>query len=89
MSEWSGEERRSERPNITKDDLKEIVDFAMERHLHSDSHAFVQTLMEKERRKQELWDKAKAHVLGWGLVAVLGYFIVQGWEHIVAILKGN
>lgn len=85
---WDGQERRIIPVALTKEDLTEVIDLAMERHVHSDSHLFVQTLMEKEKRRQELWEKAKAHVLGWGLVAVLGYFIVQGWEHFVAIIKG-
>ena len=44
---WSGEERRQHQP-ITREDLTEVVGLALERHVHSDSHQFVETLMGKE-----------------------------------------
>ena len=86
---WDGQERREVPIALTKQDLTEVVDLAMERHVHSDSHIFVLSLIEKERRKQELWEKAKAHVIGWGLVAIVVFVFTSAWEHIVNLLKGH
>ncbi len=86
---WDGIDRREIPVAITKEDLKEVVDLAMERHVHSDSHAFVQALMTKEQRKQELWEKAKAHVLGWGLVSLIVFVFTMTWEHVVNLLTGK
>ena len=86
---WDGQERREVPIALTKQDLTEVVDLAMERHVHSDSHIFVLSLIEKERRKQELWEKAKAHVAGWGLVAILVFIVSSTWEHAVNLLKGH
>ena len=86
---WDGQERRERPEAITKEDLREVIALAMERHVSSDSHLFVQTLMAKEQRKQELWEKAKAHVIGWGLVALVVFVFTSTWEHIVNLLKGH
>lgn len=56
---------------LTKEDVKSLLDDAVERHMTSDAHQFVQVWMQKEQRKQELWEKAKAHVAGWGLVTII------------------
>lgn len=82
---WSGEERRAY-PSITKIDLEEVIATAMERHLSSDSHQFVQTLMIKEQRKQELWEAIKKHVFGWAAVAVIGFIAVSLWNETIDIL---
>ncbi len=63
------EERRQN--FLTKADVKELLDAAVEKHMISDQHQFVQAWMQKEQRKQELWEKAKAHVAGWGMVSVV------------------
>ncbi len=63
------EERRQN--FLTKEDVKELLDSAVEKHMISDQHQFVQTWMQKEQRKQELWEKAKAHVAGWGMVTLV------------------
>jgi len=86
---WDGQDRRQVVEAITKEDLKEVIDLAMERHVHSDSHAFVQILMAKEQRRQELWEKAKAHVLGWGAVTIIVFTFTVAWEHIVTLIKGH
>ena len=39
---------------------------------HKEHHEFIEAMIEKERRKQEMWEKVKAHVLGWGIVAIVG-----------------
>lgn len=44
----------------------------LEPEVHAEHHAFVKALMERERRKTELWEKVKTQVLGWGLIAAVG-----------------
>lgn len=51
----------------------------------SDHFAFVEAMMLKEQRKQEMWRAVKVHVLGWGIVALvggLGTFVLTHLEHI-------
>lgn len=73
------EERR--RNFLTKEDVKELLDEAVDKHMTSDAHQFLTTWMAKEQRKQELWEKAKAHVIGWGLVSLLVFFATLIKEH--------
>lgn len=39
---------------------------------HKSDHAFLRMLEERERRKDEMWEKVKTQVLGWGIIAVVG-----------------
>lgn len=82
---WSGEERRQHQP-ITREDLTEVVGLALERHVHSDSHQFVETLMGKEKRRQELWEGIKRHVFGWGAVAVIAFLAASVWNELLDAL---
>lgn len=54
---------------------------------HEMHHEFVASLIRKEQRKQETWDRAKAHVLGWGLVAFVGWLGTVLYEAIMALIK--
>lgn len=72
---YEGEERR--RASLTKEDVEEAVRNAFTEHKAGDEHVFLAGWMAKERRKQELWEKIKAHVGGWGAVAVLGYLLLS------------
>ena len=40
--------------------------------IHKDHHEYIRRLIQKEQRKQEIWDKVKAHILGWGIVGLVG-----------------
>ena len=66
---------------LTKEDVKELLDAAVDKHMTSDAHQFVQAWMQKEQRKQELWEKAKAHVLGWGAVTIVVFLFTILKEH--------
>lgn len=66
---------------LTKADVKELLDDAIGHHMTSDAHQFVQTWMQKEKRKQELWEKAKAHVIGWGAVSLIVFLFTVIKEH--------
>lgn len=39
--------------------------------VHKQHHDFVQMLIDKEKRKQELHEKVKAQVAGWGIISVI------------------
>ena len=80
---WDGQDRRLTPQQMTKEDLKNVMDSAMERHIHSDAHTFVEVLMEKEKRKQELWEAIKKHVYGWTAVAVVGFVAASVWHEVM------
>ncbi len=67
---------------LTKEDVKNLLDDAVERHMTSDAHQFVQSWMQREQRKQELWEKAKAHVVGWGAVTLIVFLFTVIKEYI-------
>ncbi len=80
------------RQALTKDDLKEVVVEALEIHMLCDQHQFIKTLIEKEKRKQELWEKTKAHVFGWGCVAAIVFLANAFWHELISslpFLKGE
>ena len=64
--------------DITKDELKEVLDSALsdigwvDQKTHEEHHEFVRMLIKKEERKKERWEKVKTQVLGWGIVALIG-----------------
>lgn len=87
MTAWDGVDRRSN-TTLSKDDIKEAIDFAMERHLHSDSHQFIISLIEKEKRKTELWEKIKAGVGTWAAIGVVGFFIALVWQDMISYFRG-
>ena len=62
-------------------EIEEAVEGVMNRVLdkrrgedldHKSHHAFIEEMIRKETRKQEMWEKIKAQVLGWGIVAIVG-----------------
>ena len=63
---------------ISKEDLKEVLDASLnelkwvDQATHKEHHSFVESLIEKEHRKQERWEKIKTQVLGWGIMVVVG-----------------
>src|SRR3990167_8639341 len=71
---------------LTKEDIKEILSETMQMHMQSDQHKFVEMLMAKEKRNQELWEKIKAHVLGWGAVAVIVFFCNMFWTELLSVV---
>lgn len=83
---YYGEDRRSS-PVLTKDDLKEVIDEVMQKHLFSAAHQFLGSWMLKEQRRNELWEKTKAHLVGWGAVAVIAFFLNSFWNDLVRLLS--
>jgi len=68
---------------------KQVMQNLFERHMLSDQHLFIQILMKKEERKQELWERTKAHVVGWGAVAVIIFFVNSFWHDLIRLIKGS
>ena len=70
------EERR--RRALTEEDVGALADalharapvsIAAEQHV--EHHAFLESWIAKEKRKQELYEKVKANVMGWGIVSLI------------------
>jgi|TARA_R110000803_G_scaffold21033_4_gene53421 hypothetical protein len=64
--------------SLSKDEVNQIAEaISLKSSLsikdHCSQHAFINTLIKKEERKQELWLKIKVQVLGWGFIAVIGF----------------
>lgn len=83
---YSGEERRLSCPMLNKEDVKEVIHDAFEFHMLSDQHQFVKVLMDKERRKQEIWDKVKVGILSSLGISGVMYFLTIFWVDIKRIL---
>lgn len=70
---WEHEERRKS-PSV-EDIVRAAVATLKEETsvLTPEEHSFVKTLLEREKRKAEMWEKIKVHALGWGLVGFVGW----------------
>jgi len=78
---WNGPERRSHT------ELKQIISEAIQEamksqeacypHEHKD---FVESLLLKEKRKQELWNEVKKKTIVWATISVLGYVAYLAWD---------
>jgi len=40
--------------------------------LHASHHLFIAKWIAKEKREEERWEKIKTHVLGWGIIGIIG-----------------
>jgi hypothetical protein len=72
---------------ITKEDIREIIDNAIERHSLSDDHQFIKTLIAREKRNQELFEKIKAHVIGWSFLVTVSFLAAVLWDDVMRFLK--
>ena len=51
------------------------LDGPTHKHHHdfmTDNMPYMEAFITKEKRKQERWEKIKVHVLGWGIVGIVG-----------------
>lgn len=65
------------------DKLKEIVNDAILLHILSDDHRALEVIIAREKRRQDLWDKFKASVVGAmtiGLLFWLGKLVLAGFK---------
>lgn len=72
-NEWDGIERRSNRSD----------------ELHKEHHEFIKALIEKEHRKQELWEKIQTNVGSWALIAIITFIALSSWDSVVHYLRGR
>ena len=84
MPDWTGEERRQR--TLTDKDLEVLAERFLLNHTHKDDHEFVRAWVLKEQRRQEMWLKVKTHVLGWGIVGLVGGLGAAVWEWVRAAL---
>ena len=49
----------------------EIACLTVPEELHREHHDFIKTWIERQKRKDERWDKIKTQVGGWGIIAFL------------------
>jgi hypothetical protein len=72
---------------IKIEEIKATIGDAFEEHMKGDSHQYIKLLMQKEQRKQELWEKTKAHVAGWGSVALIIFFANLFWMDFLSVVS--
>lgn len=53
-----------------ENDNKEIIITERRQNWHDEHHEFIQTWIEKERRRQERSDKVMAQVTGWFYISI-------------------
>ncbi len=76
---------------ITPEQIALILEEVLEKRakidaeIHMEHHEFIRTLIEKEQRKQALWDAVQKQVFGWGAVALIGFL----GDYILSHLKGD
>lgn len=57
--------------------------------VHQEHHDFIKSLIEKEKRKQELWEKIQENVGSWAMIAILTFIVFASWESVVNFLRGK
>ena len=65
----------------------EDIKRAIKEHQNSDHHKWIDSQIEKEKRKQELWMHAKKAAVGVGAGAAVIFFFTEGWELLKEKLK--
>lgn len=41
-------------------------------HAHADHHAYIADLIERAKRRREMWDRVRQQVVGWAVIGALG-----------------
>ena len=55
---------------------------SLEDHTNSDDHRFVSALRDRERRKQEMWEKIKGNLIFWFLVSTCSSIGLAAWNFV-------
>lgn len=63
--------------SFTREDLVGAINEVLDQRRgedmeHKEHHAFINMLIEKERRRQDRREKIKTQLMGWGLITFLG-----------------
>lgn len=62
---------------MNREDIISAIEEALEgrRHVsekeHHDHHEFIKVMIEKERRRQERWDRIKTQTIGWSITSIM------------------
>lgn len=56
---------------------------------HADHHAFIAELIDRAKRRRELWDKVRQQVIGWAVIASLGACATYVAREVSRILRGG
>lgn len=78
---------------MEKEDYEKIFYEVIEkyRHLHdevhSSHHAFIETMIKREERRQERLEKIKTQVGGWGVIIFLGFMGKVVWNFVEKQLR--
>ena len=81
--------------SMTKDDLRNVLNEVLVAHpsldpdKHYEQHEWIELQIKKEKRAQERWEKVKVHVLGWGVVGLIGGIGAWVLSHIIGDLTGK
>lgn len=54
---------------------------------HADDHTFLRAWIDRERRRNERWDKIMTSFFGWLLIGVTGYIGTKGIELLVNFFR--
>lgn len=74
---------------ITPEQIAVILEEVLERRakidteIHLEHHEFIKAMIEREQRRQALWDAVQKQVFGWGAVALIGFL----GDYIISHLK--
>lgn len=65
----------------------ELIKLAIEKHMNSEQHAYLNMLMEREARRQEIWERVKGNLLLWFLIAICGGVATAVWHWVKHAIK--
>lgn len=80
---------------LEKHELKEVLCEILDEHygsdpvLHEEHHRFVQSLIDKEKHKEDLRTKVESSVYGWLLITVLGGLGIIVWDYFKSVIVGH
>jgi hypothetical protein len=80
-------DERSERRTrtLTGEDVRAIIAAfeafrSVPHEEHREHHEFISHWIERQRRKEEIFEKVKAQLAGWGVITMLGAIGYTVWE---------
>lgn len=55
---------------------------SLSREEHDSDHVWVRTQRDKEKRKQEIWEQIKIHLMKYGAVAMVSAMFLAVWHYL-------
>ena len=68
---------------------RRLIDTAIDKHVRSEDHVAMKFFLQREKRNQEIWDKAKGSVLGIIVVGSLYWIGFAVWEFVMSLVRGR